>query len=119
MSKLRLTLTFSCTFVLALSCAAQGHHSEHIWDYGDVLGPSHWGDLKPEFATCKNGRNQSPIDIRNPKQTALPPIRFDYNPSPLHIIDNGHTIMVNYAPGSFISVGKKKYALKQFHFHRP
>ena len=27
--------------------------------------------------------------------------------------------MVNYTPGSFISVGNKKYALKQFHFHRP
>jgi carbonic anhydrase len=27
--------------------------------------------------------------------------------------------MVNYSPGSFISVGDKKYALKQFHFHRP
>lgn len=27
--------------------------------------------------------------------------------------------MVNYQPGSFISVGGKKYALKQFHFHRP
>ena len=119
MCKLRLTLTFLCTFALALSCAAQEHHSDHIWDYGVALGPNHWGDLKPEFATCKNGRHQSPVDIRNPKQAALPPIRFDYKPTPLHIIDNGHTIMVNYTPGSFISVGNKKYALKQFHFHRP
>jgi len=44
---------------------------------------------------------------------------FDYKPSPLHIIDNGHTIMINYAPGSFILVGGKKYELKQFHFHIP
>ena len=27
--------------------------------------------------------------------------------------------MINYAPGSSISVGGKKYTLKQFHFHRP
>jgi carbonic anhydrase len=27
--------------------------------------------------------------------------------------------MVNYEPGSSISVGEKKYVLKQFHFHRP
>lgn len=92
---------------------------KHTWDYGEVLGPSHWGELQPEFATCKNGRYQSPIDIGKPKKTALPPIHFEYKPSPLHIIDNGHTIMVNYSPGSFISVGDKKYALKQFHFHRP
>jgi len=27
--------------------------------------------------------------------------------------------MINYVQGSFISVGGKKYELKQFHFHRP
>jgi carbonic anhydrase len=37
----------------------------------------------------------------------------------LHIVDNGHTVMINYAPGSFIRVGDKRYELKQFHFHRP
>jgi carbonic anhydrase len=119
MRKFRFTLTVLCTFVLAVGCTAQEHLSQHTWDYGDALGPSHWGDLNPEFATCKNGHHQSPIDIRNPKQAALPPIQFEYKPSPLHIIDNGHTIMVNYSPGSFISVGDKKYVLKQFHFHRP
>jgi carbonic anhydrase len=51
--------------------------------------------------------------------SALPPIEFHYKPSALDIIDNGHTIMINYAPGSFMLVGGKKYVLKQFHFHRP
>jgi carbonic anhydrase len=37
----------------------------------------------------------------------------------LHIIVNGHTIMINYAAGSSIRVGDKQYTLKQFHFHRP
>jgi len=49
----------------------------------------------------------------------LPLIQFDYKPSKLHIIDNGYTVMINYRSGSFISVGGKKYAFKQFHFHRP
>lgn len=108
-----------CTVVFVAGNAGQEHHPEHAWDYGEALGPSHWGDLKPEFATCKTGHQQSPIDIRNPQKAQLPPIHFDYKPSPLHIIDNGHTIMVNYAPGSSISIGEKKYVLKQFHFHRP
>jgi carbonic anhydrase len=119
MRELRFILIVCCMGVLALSCAAQEHRPEHVWDYGDAHGPSHWGDLKSEFATCKTGHHQSPIDIRKTKKAALPPIRFEYKPSPLHIIDNGHTIMVNYSPGSFISVGDKKYQLKQFHFHRP
>src|SRR5215467_15986576 len=114
----RLISIVVCTFILALSSAAQEHHPEHTWDYSDALGPSHWGDL-PEFAMCKNGHHQAPIDIRNPQKASLPPIRFDYKPAPLHIIDNGHTVMINYGPGSFIQVGDKKYELKQFHFHRP
>ena len=96
----------------------QVHKSGH-WSYDGDEGPSHWGDLNPDFAPCKNGHHQSPIDIRDPQKADLPPIRFDYKPSPLHIIDNGHTIMINYAPGSSIRVGDKQYTLKQFHFHRP
>ena len=107
------------TLALVAGSAPQERHPEHSWDYGETNGPSHWGDLKPEFALCKNGHRQSPIDIRNPQKADLPSIRFEYKPSPLHIIDNGHTIMVNYGPGSFLSVGEKKYELKQFHFHRP
>lgn len=107
-----------CIVVQGLT-VAQDHHPEHSWDYGGSLGPSHWGDLKPEYAMCKNGHHQSPIDIRDPRRAALATIRFEYKPSPLHIIDNGHTILVHYAPGSFISVGDKKYELKQFHFHLP
>lgn len=107
-----------CTLALTVSPSAQEHPSPH-WDYGDAHGPTHWGDLKPEFAPCKIGHRQSPIDIRNPRRASLPAIAFDYKASPLHIIDNGHTIMINYAPGSSLSVGGKRYLLKQFHFHRP
>jgi carbonic anhydrase len=77
------------------------------------------GESEPGSAQCSNGHHQSPIDIRNPQRADLPPIQFDYKPSTLDIIDNGHTIMINYGPGSFMFVGGKKYELKQFHFHRP
>jgi carbonic anhydrase len=108
-----------CTIVLIGGIAAQEPHTGHSWDYGVSHGPSHWGDLEPDFATCKTGHHQSPIDIRNPKKADLPTLHFDYKPSPLHIVDNGHTIMINYEPGSSLSVGENKYTLKQFHFHRP
>jgi len=38
---------------------------------------------------------------------------------PLNIIDNGHTIQINYPAGSTLTVGDKTYTLKQFHFHHP
>lgn len=108
-----------CAFVLIVTCGALPQHPEHNWNYGDEHGPSHWGDLSPEFAQCQMGRHQSPVDIRDPREADLPPVRFEYKPSPLHIVDNGHTIMINYVAGSFMTTGNKKYALKQFHFHRP
>ena len=111
---------FGCALGLTAAGGPQEHASpEHTWDYGASRGPSHWGELKPEYAPCKNGHRQSPIDIHDPQKADLPVIQFDYEPSPLNIVDNGHTIMINYSPGSFITVGGKRYELKQFHFHRP
>jgi len=82
-------------------------------------GPDHWGELDNDFSACQTGHHQSPIDIRNPKSADLPPIQFAYQGTPLHIVNNGHTIQVNYAPGSFITVGGQQYQLTQFHFHHP
>jgi carbonic anhydrase len=103
----------------SLTPAQEAKPEHHEWDYGSALGPAHWGNLKPEFAQCKSGHHQSPIDIERPVKGDLPSLTFDYHPSPLRIVDNGHTIMVNYAPGSSLRVGGRQYALKQFHFHRP
>jgi carbonic anhydrase len=44
------------------------------------------------------GHNQSPINITDPEPADLPELKFDYKAVPLSIIDNGHTIMINYAP---------------------
>src|SRR6185503_11689240 len=99
----------------ALSAHAEGHH----WSYGKHGGPAEWGELDQTFASCQLGKVQSPIDIRGAKAADLPAIAFDYKPSPLKVIDNGHTIQVNYAPGSSIDVGGTRYALVQFHFHKP
>jgi carbonic anhydrase len=93
-------------------------HEVH-WSYSGPTGPEHWGKLKPEFAACASGKRQSPIDIRDGARLELEPIRFDYKPAPLRIVDNGHTVQVNYAEGSSIQVAGERYELKQFHFHKP
>jgi carbonic anhydrase len=92
------------------------------WSYDGALGPEHWGDLDPEYAACKTGKEQSPINIQNAERAALPTIRFEYKSGPLKIINNGYTaVRVNYAPGNgnFLIVGDKRYELTQFHFHHP
>jgi carbonic anhydrase len=98
---------------------AQEHGAEHHWSYDGETGPNHWGDLNREYVSCKTGHHQSPINIGQTHKGDLPAIEFDYKTAPLHIIDNGHTVMINYPPGSSIRVGDKRFELKQFHFHLP
>jgi carbonic anhydrase len=91
------------------------------WSYEGPKGADHWGELDPEYATCKDGKEQSPIDIRTTQKADLPALRFEYKSGPLNIINNGYTaVRVDYVhSGDFLIVGDKRYELKQFHFHRP
>jgi len=97
---------------------AQEHHGPH-WGYRGAEGPTHWAELDKAFAACKAGHQQAPIDIRAPKAADLPPIQFGYRSVPLHIVNNGHSIQIDYNPGSSITVGDRTYDLKQVHFHHP
>ena len=91
---------FAVFAMLACAPLAQEHAGPN-WSYRGADGPSHWGELDKGFAACQSGHQQSPIDIRAPKAADLPPIQVDYE------------------PGSSITVGARRYELKQFHFHHP
>ncbi len=90
------------------------------WSYSGDTGPSHWGDLSAEYSTCKQGKNQSPVNISNAIKARLPGIKFDYAMLvPENIVNNGHTIQVNIRSGGAITLDDEKFILKQFHFHTP
>jgi len=102
--------------------AADAPHAEQHpahWDYQGAGGPEQWAHLSPEFATCARGTRQSPIDIRDGIKVELDAVQFDYKPSAFKVLDNGHTVQVNVAPGNAIEVMGQRYELVQFHFHRP
>ena len=105
-------------FITPTFSAAQETHLPH-WTYSGAESPKEWGKLDPAYSLCSLGRAQSPIDVKNAKSADLPILKIDYHAEPLNIIDNGHTIQINYAPGSTLTVGDKTYTLKQFHFHHP
>lgn len=89
------------------------------WHYEGEFGPENWGKINPAWAQCGSGKRQSPIDIRDGMKVNLDEIDFDYRPATFSEIDNGHTVQVNVAAGSFIQVGVERFELVQFHFHRP
>jgi len=113
-----LTLLVLCLVQLCAATSAQESHAAH-WSYEGTNGPKDWGQLDPTYAACAAGHAQSPIDIKHANLADLPPLKFEYNAVPLSVINNGHTIQVDYAPGSSLKVGNKTYVLKQFHFHHP
>jgi carbonic anhydrase len=95
------------------------HGTQGHWSYEGATGPAHWFELDPEFTACAKGKYESPIDIDAAEPSDLPPLQFKYAASPLTIVDNGHTIMATWAPGSTLTIGDARYELQQFHFHRP
>jgi len=98
---------------------AEDHHKGPHWGYQGAGNPDKWGDLSKEFATCKLGKEQSPIDIKTKDIVKGKPekLEFSYKPTALNVVNNGHTIQINYEKGSFLKVGKQQYELVQFHFH--
>ncbi len=97
-------------------------HTAH-WTYEGEKGPEHWGDLNPDFAACKNGKEQSPINIETSRvieDKKIPDLVINYKPTEFSLTNNGHTIQANAltSDNSFIA-DNKEYKLAQFHFHTP
>jgi len=108
--------------VLAMlwSASASAESGAPIWSYEGESGPAKWGSLAPEYAVCGNGRAQSPIDLASTGAAARQPtVVLDYKPLPLTIMHNGHTVVVEVANGSRITIDGKPFELLQFHFHTP
>jgi carbonic anhydrase len=100
------------------TCTALAGENVH-WDYTGDIGPEHWGELDPKYSACKEGKNQSPVNLTGMIEGDLLPITINYQSGGNEILNNGHAIQVNYKPGSTITVNGHKFELKQFHFHSP
>ncbi|PAF41530.1 carbonic anhydrase family protein [Helicobacter sp. 11S02596-1] len=94
------------------------------WGYEGKGAPSHWGSLDNEFKICEVGKMQSPINITNAVKS-VNTHHFDINyitsskTDPIDVVNNGHSIQVNFRPSNFITFDNQKYQLLQLHFHSP
>ena len=88
------------------------------WSYEGETGPEHWGELSPRYSLCKDGKEQSPIDIAGPFNEAAPDLSFGYNEIPLTLINRGYTLEIITAPGGgWLQAAGKSFDLIEFHFH--
>ena len=94
--------------------------TELHWGYADTVGPSHWGEI-PGAAACAIGVSETPVALETarsvPDSHAAPD--FNYRPTRVHMLNNGHTVEFTYDAGSSLRVDGREYTLAQFHFHTP
>lgn len=92
------------------------------WGYLGKEAPRFWADLSAEYALCKTGRNQSPINLKDQAAvgtTGLAGFDVYYRETALKIIDTGHTVQVNIPLGSYIKINGHRYELVHYNFHTP
>jgi carbonic anhydrase len=98
----------------AAAARAEGGHAH--WSYED---PQHWGAHDAAAQACAIGAEQSPIDLTGAVKAEIQAPKLSWKPQAFEIVNNGHTIQANAAPGGFATTDGRKYELKQFHFHTP
>lgn len=98
--------------------AAKAPPADVPWGYQPADGPDAWATLHPSFAACGNGEQQSPIDIM-PRRSQAPEVIFVYKPTAGTVVDDGHGLEVDLAPGSFMVVDGTRFDLIELQLHTP
>jgi len=118
--KRRDLIKFLAVEAIALSSFKTGKAIASSWSYQGETGTDFWSELDPEFKTCRAGQAQSPINIEGSGFSLdVGSLDFNYQDTPLAIVNNGRTIRVEYQPGSSLALDGQEYELLQFHFHQP
>jgi carbonic anhydrase len=103
-------------------------HGEVHWGYVGKAGPEHWADLSPDFALCRDGLEQSPIDLTGAvpiedagieRRLGTEVLTFEQRARVMDLVDNGHTIQVTNDVPMALDMGDTHYEMVQFHFHAP
>jgi carbonic anhydrase len=91
------------------------------WDYSGERGPDQWGELSSDYAACRQGQEQSPIELRSPRsiQLACEPLRFRYRSSSLFLANEGSALRIGYDRGSFLVISGLSYELVELRVHIP
>lgn len=116
-------LVILVTIILQYSESTKALEVEFSYIEGSAKGPSRWGELKAEWAACKNGTVQSPIDLLNRKVKVLSnlgDLDKGYKPAAASILNRGRDITVNWESdaGSTIIDGTH-FFLQGAHWHWP
>jgi len=93
------------------------------WSYAEGEGgPQNWGKLCASYSAAYKGREQSPIDFFDHEtiqgDEELSELVFNYACVPASLENNGHSMQVNFSPGT-LQIDGRLLRLMQLHFHTP
>jgi len=116
-SNFSLLLSVCCLSVLVSSCRNDDETTDcntYEWEYVAPADPETWQLCSADCA----GQAQSPINITGVvPDNNLSAIVTDYQPMPIGLENNGHSIQFDYDAGSMVNVNGEEFELLQFHFH--
>lgn len=104
-------------FFLILLLAFSAFSCSKQWAYDGRVAPDKWGDLNEEFKFCKIGYNQSPIDVKDDFKDIK--LKFSHSESDVDKERNNHVMQIAFFNKDHVARGRKKYFVRQFHFHHP
>lgn len=89
------------------------------WGYGGSEGPEDWGCLSEAYRACSEGVEQSPVNITGCVASEGARIEFAYSGRAVAARNNGHTVYLDFPPGSVLDAGASRYELQGVHYHSP
>ncbi|KAI4971358.1 alpha carbonic anhydrase 7-like [Hordeum vulgare subsp. vulgare] len=104
---------------------AQETDTEEEFSYrsGRDTSPDRWGLLRPDWAACYWGRQQSPIRVPSAGRVVGPRnghLARTYRSSPATLVNRGHDIMVRFdGDAGSLEMDGVSYRLRQMHWHSP
>nr|GMD44514.1 alpha carbonic anhydrase 7-like [Ipomoea batatas] len=112
-----------CFFLFLHAATAQEVEDEREFEYDEDSdkGPSKWGDIKKEWAACKNGKLQSPIDLSHERVRIFQKVeKKSYIPANATVKNRGHDISIEWhGDAGSILINGTEYSLKAAHWHSP
>lgn len=92
-----------------------------LWNYEASAGPSFWSEMSPDYSLCSKGLQQSPLDLSEDSviENDSRGINPKYVVAGTQLVNNGHSLQVNFPAGNTLHFSGSDYQLVQFHLHTP
>ncbi|MCY4582947.1 MAG: carbonic anhydrase family protein [Chloroflexi bacterium] len=89
------------------------------WGYAGSTGPEHWASLSPEYSPCGEGAQQSPVDLTGYEHGPTPRLSLSYDGGVSGVALVRGSVIVEFAPGSSLTLGEQRFELLSAHAHAP